>query len=136
MRGAKRINTLDFCSYLRADQFFMRASTFVVRARTSILRANTFVVRARTSFMRAKTSIVRENTFEVSLATRQNCIFLGMLPKLMENASKTAVVKATFAVIPPSDVTNSSFFCTFPPKACFIRCSPRRILNNPARVLG
>jgi hypothetical protein len=85
MRGAKRINTLDFCSYMRADQFFMRA----------------------------KTSIMRADTFEVSFATWQNCIFGGMLPKLMANASNTAVVKATFAIIPPWDVPNSSSLQTF-----------------------
>jgi hypothetical protein len=97
MRGEKRINTLDFCSYMRAYQFFMSANT-------SMLGARTFLVRAYQFFMRAKTSSMRADTFEMSFATRQNYIFGGMLPKHMTNGSKTAVVKATFTVIPPWDV--------------------------------
>ncbi|MBL7990578.1 MAG: hypothetical protein JNN25_03995 [Candidatus Kapabacteria bacterium] len=51
--------------------------------------------------MRAFSVLVRANSVLVSVATRQNCIFGGMLPKLMANGSQTVVVTVVFAVIPP-----------------------------------
>lgn len=70
-------------------------------------------MRDDTFLMRGDTSILRGDTFVMNFATRQNYIFGGMLPKLLANASNTAVVKATFAIIPPWDVPNSSSLQTF-----------------------
>jgi hypothetical protein len=77
-------------------------------ADTSILVADTFLVRADIFLMMANTFLIRASTFLLSFTTRQNYLFRGNYPKFIANGSKTPVVRATFALIPPWDTQYQS----------------------------
>ena len=93
MRCSEEGNNALMMMYMAA---YMRGYTFLMRGFTSISGGYTFLMRGFMVLVRGYTFLVRGYTFEVSFSTWQNCIFGGMLPKLMANASNTAVVKATF----------------------------------------